>query len=145
MLVVYLFFCRVLVGIFFLFVFFQNHQGIQAVDSCAECMGDFCADCLLEIQGEQYCHQCNAMLMQEDVTIVCKEASSALKFAVVGVLVIGVILEPIAISKALKAKKMIKADQQLTGLGKANAALAIAIIYLVFIITLFYLMFTNMR
>jgi hypothetical protein len=122
----------------------KNHQGIGAVDRCSECMGDFCADCLIEISGERYCRRCGAMMIQEDTTIACKEASDALKFALVGVLIIGIVLEPIAIAKAVRAKKMINSDRRLTGSGKANAALAIAIIYLVMITLFFYLMFFNM-
>ncbi len=120
----------------------KNHQGVQALDRCADCMESFCANCLIEILGERYCHRCNAMMIQENVTIVCKEASDALKFAIVGVLIIGIILEPIAILKALKAKKMINTNPRLTGSGKATAALIIAIIYLLLItifISVFYL------
>ena len=51
--------------------------------------------------------------------------------AVIGLFCFGIILEPIAISKAMKAKKMMEANPNLTGSGKANAALAIAIIGLV--------------
>ncbi len=122
----------------------KNHRGVGAFDRCSECMGDFCYDCLIEISGEQFCRRCGAMMIQEDTTIACKEANSALKFAIVGVLIIGIILEPIAIAKALRAKKMIKADSRLTGMGKANTALAIAIIYLVMIMVFFYLVFFNM-
>ena len=81
---------------------------------------------------------------QEETTIACKEASDALKFALIGVLIIGIILEPIAIAKALRAKKMINEDSRLTGSGKANAALIIAIIYLMMISLFFYLVFSNM-
>ena len=83
----------------------KNHRGIGAFDRCSECMGDFCYDCLIEISGEQFCRRCGAMMAKENVSIACKEASDALKFAIVGVLIIGIILEPIAIAKALRAKK----------------------------------------
>ena len=121
----------------------KNHQGVGAFGRCAECMGDFCYNCLIEISGEQICRRCHALMIQEDTTIACKEASNALKFAVIGVLIIGIILEPIAIAKALRAKKMIAADRRLTGSGKANAALVIAIIYLVLITVFFYLISLN--
>jgi len=121
----------------------KNHQGVGAVDRCAECMGDFCGDCLIEISGEQICRRCGARMVQEDTTIACKEASDALKFALVGVLIIGIVLEPIAIVKGLRAKQMINSDSRLRGLGKANAALVIAIIYLVMIMLFFWVTFLN--
>lgn len=119
------------------FVECKNHQAVQATDKCSECWEAFCADCLIEIQGEQFCRSCNAMMIKEKITLPCKQASDALKFAIVGILIIGIILEPIAILKALKAKKMIRADRRLTGSNKATAALIIAVIYLLLITLLF--------
>jgi hypothetical protein len=66
--------------------------------------------------------------MAEQATIPCATADEALKYALIGLICFGIILEPMAISKALKAKREIAADPQLTGEGKANAALIIAII-----------------
>ena len=48
----------------------------------------------------------------------------------IGIFCLGIILEPIAISKALKAKKMIAMNPQLIGSGKATAALIIACVAL---------------
>ena len=67
----------------------------------------------------------------EAATIPCKEAKDALIYAIIGIFCFGIILEPIAISKALKAKKMMKMNPQLTGSGKATAALIIGIVGLV--------------
>jgi hypothetical protein len=67
----------------------------------------------------------------EQVTQPCAEANEALKYAIIGIFCFGIILEPIAISKAMKAKKMMAANPNLTGSGKANAAIAIGIIGLV--------------
>jgi len=61
----------------------------------------------------------------------CKEAGEALTYAIVGIFCCGIILEPIAIQKALQAKKMINADPRLSGMGKANTALILGIIGLV--------------
>jgi uncharacterized membrane protein YdbT with pleckstrin-like domain len=69
----------------------------------------------------------------------CREAKEALMYAIVGVFCCGIILEPIAIYKALRAKKMIAANPNLTGEGKATAALVIAMIVLAFfVIVMFY-------
>lgn len=69
--------------------------------------------------------------MVEAATIPCKEADEALKYAIIGIFCFGIILEPIAISKAMKAKKMMQMNPQLTGSGKATAAMIIGIISLV--------------
>jgi hypothetical protein len=57
----------------------------------------------------------------------CKEAGEALTYAILGIFCVGIILEPIAIFKALKAKRLMRDDPQLTGAGKANAALWLAV------------------
>ena len=67
----------------------------------------------------------------EEATIPCKEAGEALTYSIVGIFCFGIILEPFAISKALKAKKMMQMNPRLTGSGKATAALIIAIVALV--------------
>ncbi len=69
--------------------------------------------------------------VMEEATIPCKEANEALTYAIVGLFCFGIILEPMAIFKALKAKKMIETNPQLTGSGKATAALIIGIIGIV--------------
>jgi len=66
--------------------------------------------------------------VMEEATIPCKEANDALTTAIIGIFCLGIILGPMAISKALKAKKMIETNPQLTGSGKATAALIIGII-----------------
>lgn len=62
----------------------------------------------------------------EEATIPCKQASEALTYAIAGILC-AIILEPIAIIKALEAKKLIAQNPRLSGSGKATAALIIAI------------------
>jgi hypothetical protein len=65
-------------------------------------------------------------LVAEEATIPCKEANEALTYSIVGIFCFGIFLEPFAISKALKAKKMIQLNPRLTGSGKCTAALIIA-------------------
>jgi hypothetical protein len=116
----------------------RNHAQVEAVDRCAGCAEAFCADCLVEIQGKKYCGPCKVMVLAGQVplppdseTLPCKEADEALKYAIIGIFCFGIILEPMAISKALKAKKMIEADPRLMGSGKVTAALWIGWIALV--------------
>ena len=70
-------------------------------------------------------------VLAEEATIPCKEANEALTYAIVGIFCFGIILEPVALSKALKAKKMIALNPRLSGSGKATAATAIAIVVFV--------------
>ena len=68
----------------------------------------------------------------EEATLPCKEANEALTFAIVGLFCFGIILEPIALVKASKAKALIDADPRLQGSGKVVAAIIIASIGFLF-------------
>jgi hypothetical protein len=110
----------------------KNHPEITAVDRCAGCAEPFCGDCLVELHGQKYCGSCKTLALRgappiaEESTIPCKEAGEALTYAIVGIFCFGIILEPVAIIKALKAKKMIQMNPRLTGSGKVTAAFIIA-------------------
>ena len=112
------------------------HPDVPAADRCAGCAEPFCENCLVQIAGAKYCGSCKVMAVQgqpaaEAATMPCKLAGEALTYAIVGLFCFGIILEPVAIFKASKAKKMMAANPALTGSGKATAALIIAIIGLV--------------
>ncbi len=112
----------------------RNHASNPAADRCAGCFEAFCANCLVEIQGQQYCASCKTLVLRgqpviaEAATMPCPEAGEALKYAIIGLFCFGIVLEPMAIKKALNARKMIELNPRLTGSGKATAALVIAII-----------------
>lgn len=115
----------------------KNHPALPATDRCAGCAEPFCSDCLVDIQGQKYCGSCKVLALKgrapvfvEEATLPCKEADDALKYALIGIFCFGIILEPIAISKALKAKKMIAMNPRLAGSGKATAALIIGAVML---------------
>ena len=127
----------------------KNHPQNVAVGRCAGCAEPFCSDCLVPIHGQQYCGSCKVMALQgrpiiEEATIPCPEAGDALKYAIIGIFCFGIILEPIAISKALKARKMIAENPALAGSGKANAALIIGIISLIMWVIGMIARFSNM-
>jgi len=116
----------------------KNHPDVEAVGRCAGCAEPFCESCMVDVQGKSYCADCKVMAIQSPPPVAaavastpCKEAGEALTYAIVGLFCFGIILEPIAISKALKAKKLLAADPNLTGGGKATAGLVIAIVGLV--------------
>lgn len=115
----------------------RNHPAAAATDRCSACMEPFCTNCLVTIKGRKFCGSCKVTALGTSLPIIeqatepCAEAAEALKYAIIGIFCFGIILEPIAISKALKAKKMIEANPNLTGEGKATAALVIGIAGLV--------------
>ena len=115
----------------------KNHPGVPATDRCAGCAETFCPNCLVVLGGQRYCASCKVLAVSgrtvvEQATIPCAMADEALKYALIGIICFGVILGPMAISKAMKAKNEIAADPSLTGEGKANAALIIGILDLLF-------------
>lgn len=116
----------------------KNHPDLTATGRCSGCQEAFCHNCLIEINGKQYCGSCKVMAVDPSAMAVaapsrpCKMAGQALTYAIFSFFCFGIILAPIAIVKASKAKKEIEQDQTLTGSGKATAAMVIAIIALVF-------------
>ena len=114
----------------------KNHPGVMAVNRCAGCAEPFCNNCLVDVGGKSYCASCKTMAvsgvpMVEAATIPCKEAKEALTYAIVGIFCFGIILEPLALIKASKAKKMLAMNPRLTGSGQVTAAYIIAIVALV--------------
>lgn len=110
----------------------RNHPGAAAIDRCSGCAESFCGNCLVDIQGVPYCASCKVMALQGGSPAVqpsmpCKEADDALKYAIIGIFCFGIILGPIAIGKAMSAKKMIAMNPNLSGSGKATAGLVIGI------------------
>jgi len=110
----------------------KNHPEVAAVDRCAGCAEPFCSDCLVEVQGQKYCGSCKTMALrgapppiEEEATFPCAEAGEALTYAIVSLFCFGFILGPLSISKALKARQLIKEDPRLSGSGKVTAALII--------------------
>ena len=112
----------------------RNHPETAASDRCAGCMEPFCPNCLVTVKGRSYCASCKVMAIGDKVPVFeqlteeCTEAKEALKLAIFGIFCFGIVLGPMAIRKANEAKKMIAANPNLTGSGKATAALVIGII-----------------
>jgi NADH:ubiquinone oxidoreductase subunit 5 (subunit L)/multisubunit Na+/H+ antiporter MnhA subunit len=116
----------------------NNHPDVTAADRCAGCAEPFCGDCLVEIHGQKYCGACKVMTLSKELpipgegTIPCKEANEAMTYAIIALFcfcfVLGFILGPLAISKAVNAKRLMEADSRLAGWGKANAAIVLGII-----------------
>jgi hypothetical protein len=114
----------------------KNHPEVQAEERCTGCQEPFCANCLVEMHGQKYCSSCKVMAVEgapvvEEATVPCKEADEALKYAIIGIFCFGIVLGPMAISKASKAKKIIAEDPSLTGSGKATAATIIGVLTII--------------
>lgn len=113
----------------------KNHADVSAVGQCAGCTEPFCSNCLVEMEGQHYCGSCKFLAIQgrplpEVVTIPCVEAREALAYAIFGLFCFEIILGPVAILKAIRAKNNIANDPRLTGSGKAIAAIIISVICL---------------
>lgn len=114
----------------------RNHPQTSAVATCAGCAEPFCHNCLVQMGGQNYCGSCKVLALNGRVPTLenrmrpCTEAGEALKFALIGIFCVGFILGPMAIAKAVNAKKLMRDDPALLGSGKANAAIVVGIIVL---------------
>ena len=110
----------------------RNHSGTPAVDRCAGCAETFCVHCLVEVLGQKYCSSCKMMAVKgapppEEGNLPCETAGKALTYSIIGIFCFGFVLGPVAVVKAVEAKKEISADPRLAGLAKANVALLLGI------------------
>ena len=115
----------------------RNHEGVPAEDRCTGCAEPFCAHCLVTVAGRKYCSACKVMAVKgppqvTDGNMECEEAGKALLYACIGIFCFGIILGPMAISKAVQARKLIADDPRLSGLAKANVGFVLGIMVLFF-------------
>lgn len=112
----------------------QNHPDTEAAGHCVGCAEPFCGNCLLELDGSLYCGSCKVMALRGRTPVIesamspSPAAGEAMKAAVIGFFCFGFILGPVAVYKALAARREIRDNPLLTGWGKANAALVLGII-----------------
>ncbi len=111
----------------------RNHTDKPAADRCAACCEPFCHNCLVKVQGKRYCASCktvalppNALLLEPSLP--CKEADEAFKYAIAGLFCFGIALGPLAIDRALKARRAIEADPRLAGWSKANVGMVLGVV-----------------
>lgn len=114
----------------------KNHPEMVAMDRCAGCAEPFCSNCLVAVQGKNYCSACKVMAVSgqpavEEGTIPCKEAKEALIYGIVSLFCCAIIIGPIAIYKGLQARKMMAMNPRLSGSGKATAGIVLGIVGLV--------------
>jgi hypothetical protein len=132
----------------------RNHPEAGATTRCTGCAESFCPNCVVELAGQMYCGACKVMaignrtLVIEDPNRSSKDANRALTFSIIGLLLCsvfvslwGIGLAIAALVVATKARHEIATNPQVTGSGKAVAAiivasagLANAVINLIFIV-----------
>lgn len=112
----------------------RNHPGAAAAAVCSGCAESYCDVCLVTVRGTRYCAACKSMAVTSApavATAVCKDANDALKLAALSFFCFGIVLGPMAISKAMGAKKKIAGNPGLSGEGRANAAMIMGALALV--------------
>jgi hypothetical protein len=118
-----------------------NHPKVPAAGRCFACAEEFCSNCLVNLQGQNYCGSCKTLALQGKIptaAVAVQEAQGmpsplakeALTLAIVSLFCFGFILGPMAIYKGTQAKKEISANPGMTGDGKATAAIVIGVISL---------------
>lgn len=115
----------------------QNHPEAGATGTCSGCAEPFCASCLVAVRGATYCAACKSMAvagMAPQTVAVCSDAKSALGLAFLGILCFGIVLGPVAMAKASRARKQIEANPALGGKGWADAATVVGAVVLVFFV-----------
>lgn len=115
----------------------KNHPETGAEERCVGCAELFCGDCLVEVLGQKYCSSCKIMAVKGPPPIKegdepCEAAGKALLYSIIGIFCFGIIFGPMAISKAVEARREIRENPQLAGLAKANVGLLLGIMVLVF-------------
>lgn len=103
---------------------------------CAVCGKPFCSQCLADVRGRMHCNKCRlaaeaAGPEADNTSLAAGLAGEALTYAIIGIFCFGIFLEPIAISKALRARRLMEGRSGWPGSGKALAALVIAVITLI--------------
>jgi hypothetical protein len=87
---------------------------------------------LVEVLGQKYCVSCKVMAVKGPPPIkegdeTCEAAGKALTYSLIGIFCFGIILGPIAVVKAVEARKEIQANPRLAGLAKANVGMLLGI------------------
>lgn len=114
-----------------------NHAGVTSIDPCDECQRPFCIECLVIIARRPLCAECRRAFRNEtadgqvrgpDGKIVCKDARDALLCSVFGLFCCGAILPLVGIYLALRARRRIATNPDLSGSGQATAALIVGVV-----------------
>jgi hypothetical protein len=122
----------------------KNHPQTGVFGRCVGCAEEFCRNCLVEMQGQQYCGSCKVMALngkmptaaiaaQESSNLPHPPAKEALILSIVGLVAsvfcfVGVILGVVSVVRGTQAKRAIAADPRLGGGGMATAAIVLGII-----------------
>jgi hypothetical protein len=106
-----------------------NHPEVPTERRCGQCGQPFCEDCLVDIQGRPICSTCKALVlrdMQRRGGTRNKLAHDAFMYSLVGMVICGVVLEPMALLKGIQALQQFKQDPSLPDRWKAVTAVVIS-------------------
>jgi hypothetical protein len=118
----------------------MNHPRSEATCACSVCAEAFCSQCVDQAGVGATCKSClaadgasafarsGAAPVETPASGLAKEA---LVLSIIGIFCLGIVLEPMALYKALKARNQIASSPvPMKGAGKATAAIVIASIVL---------------
>lgn len=120
-----------------------NHPSVAAVGYCALCAESFCRRCLDSEGPSARCRSCllgtiasatpEGPFLSALPEVPCKLATEALTMSLIGIICFGIILEPLALYRGIKARREIRdSPYPMSGEGKAMAAIIISTIVLAF-------------
>ena len=108
------------------------HALAKTEERCAGCAEPFCQTCLVEVVGRKYCGACKVTAVKAPPSLIgegeasCEAATKALTYSIIGIF-FGLAFGPLAIFKAIEARKQLAEDYRFYGLAKANVALLLGI------------------
>src|SRR4051794_7384808 len=105
------------------------HAGVHSAEACQACGWPFCEGCLVEFQGRRLCGGCKNGALASMVNQKPRpnsDARDAFIMALLGMVVLGVILQPLALIRGTRALKKCKEDPSLGDRWRATAAVAIS-------------------
>jgi hypothetical protein len=119
-----------------------QHPKRAAVVSCSICAEPFCAECVDQVGPAAMCASCAAAEgrapyggqpgSQPVETAMTKQAREALILSIVGFFCCGILLEPMALVKAIKVRRQAKISPvRIKGHEEATIAMVISIIALI--------------
>jgi hypothetical protein len=117
-----------------------NHPQASTDKVCGQCGQPFCGDCLVDIQGRSLCATCKTLSlrdMQRKVGVQNKLAHDSFVYSLVGLVLCGPVLQPMALVKGIQALKQYKEDPTLPDRWKAVTGVTIASIVCAFYVLYF--------
>jgi hypothetical protein len=117
-----------------------NHPAIETERACAACRQPFCPDCLVEMSGQPLCGACKNLSvrdLQRRAVVGDKPAHDAFMYSLLGICILGPIIQPIALYKGIKALEQYRENPSLPNRWKAVTAIVISSVMIAFYVIYF--------